>query len=519
MKNVVILILFLALCVSWNNIYSEEVKEKQITLKDAIYQALKNNLDLQVQKASSESSWHGLRINKSIFIPTLNIGYGDDSQLRPSTDVYDGVNVVENKSKDWQFNVSQLTPYGGRLNLTFYTRNVDTNSLKSFVDPAIDTYAGARFTQPLLKGFGSTATKYNIKISANTYKMNQYQLKDTVNMMVYSVEAAYWELVYAYQSLEATKMALQRAQDLLKQNELKVKVGTLPPIEILSSKAEVARYESSLIQSERSIQAREEALKRIINMSKDNVTLIPIDMPKEENLEANFDTFLKEAMDNRNDIKRVKLNLKNAGIGLRYTKNQALPTLQFDASFFSYGQGGTIWKINRDLPPTDPNIRTKNTEKTFADSIDEVFSFVNKNYSISFSLQIPVGFAREKAMIAQARLVSKQAFLELEQVESTIFSEVKDAVKELEATKKLVEADKIALELEGENLKAVEKKLSVGIATNFEVLSYQQRYASAQNQALRSKIDYNLTMAKINRILNRTFSAYGIDFKGIAINE
>ena len=54
-------------------------------------------------------------------------------------------------------------------------------------------------------------------------------------------------------------------------------------------------------------------------------------------------------------------------------------------------------------------------------------------------------------------------------VENGIYSEVKEVIKELETNLKLVEANKIALDLQEEKLKAEQKKLLVGLSTNFQV--------------------------------------------------
>ncbi|MCK4943323.1 MAG: TolC family protein, partial [Candidatus Aminicenantes bacterium] len=83
----------------------------------------------------------------------------------------------------------------------------------------------------------------------------------------------------------------------------------------------------------------------------------------------------------------------------------------------------------------------------------------------------------------------------------------------IESNLKLVEANKIALQLEEQKLRAEEKKLSVGLSTNFQVLNFQRDYANAQTNALKSTIDYNLSIAKLNRTLVRTFEYYHIKFK------
>jgi outer membrane protein TolC len=342
--------------------------------------------------------------------------------------------------------------------------------------------------------------------------MSDLQLRENIIQLVYNIESAYWELVYAHQSHEAAKMALERAKDLLKQNQVKEKVGTIAPIDVLSSKAQVARNESGVISAERNIQIREETLKNILNMSKENVTIVPTDTPEIKSVSVDFNDFLLEALENRPDIKRQKINLKNNNLGVRYYKNQALPSLNLTASYSSYGQGGTVWDIDTDLSPTDPGYRTEVEKKTFLDSVKEVLKNINKNYSFSFNLQIPIGFKEERARLAQARINLKRALLELKNTENNIYKEVKDVIKELESNRKLVEADRIAMELVGENLRAEEKKLSVGLSTNFNVQEYQRQLADAETSYLRSVINYNLTLARLNQVLARTFKAHDIKF-------
>jgi outer membrane protein TolC len=340
-------------------------------------------------------------------------------------------------------------------------------------------------------------------------------LEQSVVNLVYEVEATYWELVYAHQNLEAAKMALNRAKDLLNQNEIKVKVGTAAPIEILSSKANVARNESTVIQAEQAIQTREEALKRILNMSKEPFAIIPKDEPGIKDVPVDFDAFLKEAMQNRPDMNQAKINLENNGLTVKYRRNQGLPNLQLDTGFESSAVGGTTW----DFPienPFDPDfVRVKTDEISFADTLKDIFRLANTDFSVGLNLNTPILFTAERAQLAQAKIERERAMFELKDVENTIYSEVKDVIRQVESNKKLVEADRIALELEGENLKAEEKKLSVGLSTNFQVLQYQQQYAAAQTQLLRTTINYVLTSARIDQVLNRTLQKYDIKFNNI----
>lgn len=509
MKKFLSVIALISLIV--NVMYAAEAPaEKKLTLKDAIFEALKSNLDLQIQRTTARLAFEQLKMDKSLFIPIAQLSGSKASSKEPSMNIYEGVDTVENNSQRLNLTVNQNLPFGGNLALLVRNTKSDTNVLNSPWSVAYTASAGFQLTQPILRGVGTLATKYQIYLSDNSHRINKYQLQLQIGQLVLDVETAYWELVYAYQNKEAVKMSLQRAMDWLKQNELKVKVGTAAPIEILSSKAQVASNESQLIRAEQIIQSSEEALKRILNMSKDSSILIPVDQPEVKPLEVNFDSFLKEAIQNRFELKQAQLTLNNSQMTVKYTKNQTLPILQLVLGYSVTGFGGTSWVVFRDPTiPREPILPTTN----LADAWDMAFSRdKNSDSSISLNLQIPLWMSREKAQLSQAKINRERADLQLKNVENTIYSEVKDIVKQHETALKLVDAEKIALQLEEENLKAEEKRLSVGLSTNFNVLEYQRRVAAAQSALIRATIDYTLTQARINRILNRTFQFYGINF-------
>jgi outer membrane protein TolC len=501
MKKALIITIFFMMAGSF--VFPEQSSDaKELTLKDAIYYALKNNLGLQVQKADTHVARLDLRINRAQkYLPSLTLDSSYNKSTTPSADSLEGVTSKDEVTLSGSLGITQQTPLGGTFGVQFNSSRFTTNVVTARFDPLYNASLGISLDQPLLQNFGTLATNYQIYIAANDHKISQFQLEETIVSLVNQVENAYWELVYAHQNLEATKMALSRAKKLLNQNEIKVKVGTAAPIEILSSKATVARNESDVIQAEQTIQTREEALKRILNMSKEPFEIIPKDEPEVSEIPVAFDTYLEEALNNRPDINRAKINLESSGITVKFQRNQGLPNIRMTANYASNAVGGT--------PTADDS---EEEDLGYMDIVKDLFKLDNTELGVGVNVQIPVLFTAERARLAQAKIQRERAMYELKDLENTIYSEVKDVIRQLESNKKLVEADRIALELEGENLKAEEKKLSVGLSTNFNVLQYQQQYATAQSQLLRSTINYVLTTARINQVLNRSLKKYDIKF-------
>ena len=188
-----------------------------------------------------------------------------------------------------------------------------------------------------------------------------------------------------------------------------------------------------------------------------------------------------------------------------------LPDLQLVASYYTTGAGGD--QIIYDKSPLIGGVPIGLIQRDIWETVKDTFSALYKNYSVSLRLTVPLSFAQERAQLTQAKLNLKRALLGLKNTENIVYSEVREVIKELEANSKLVESNQIALKLQDQKLKAEQKKLSVGLSTNYDVLNYQRDYVQTETGLLNSLKEYNMTVAKINKVLGRTLKSYDIKLK------
>ncbi|MCP4215103.1 MAG: TolC family protein [bacterium] len=502
-KQIMCVIVLTMLTLSF--LQGEEVK-KELTLKEAIYHALKHNLEMQIQVKDMEISRENLEVAKSIFDPLFSLTVKSTEGNTEGSSALDGVEegeTVTKTNKSFTSSITQLTPFGGSISLTLDGKKSTSNSDKEFGESSFKANGTLAFSQPLLKNFGMSSTKKGIRINANNVKISKETLKTKVIDLVYRVEAAYWDLVHGYEQLKVTKMALKRAQDTLRQNEVKVRVGSAAPIDLLQTKAEVARQESELISGEKGIQTNEEVLKKILNMSKERCVIIPLDKPGIHEVKTNFDAFLAEALENRPDIHTAQLGIRNGRINKKYYKNQLLPDVSLTGSYKTAG-------LSNGAPDEDGNF----TERlSYGTALKEVLRQDYKNYDFAIEAKLPLLRTKVKADYRKANIELSKSELSLRNTENTVYSEVKQVIKELETNAKLVESQKVALKVQGEKLRAEEKRMTVGITTVFLVLEAQKNYAQVQASYLQTIIAYNMTVAKINKVLARTLKMYDIKFE------
>jgi outer membrane protein TolC len=333
-----------------------------------------------------------------------------------------------------------------------------------------------------------------------------FALKQRVIDLIYQTEEAYWNLVYSHQNLAVKEKSLQLAKDLLKQNEIQVKVGVSAPMDILTAQAEVAARESETLQARSQIQTYEENLRRILNISQMPEAIVPQDGPLFSPVKVDFNQFLLEALEKRPDIEQVRLDLKNKNIDVRYFRNQLLPDVELVASYGTAGSGGTL--------------KPKNSKESYMgriggglnEALREALKNLNRNYYVALQLSVPLFNTSAHADLVQARLNLEQSLLTLKKTESTIYSEVKQIIMDLETNAKIVEANRISKDLAEQKLTAEQKKLAVGLSTNYLVLQYQRDFSNALIAELKSLIDYNLALSRVNKVLGTTLEKHNIEF-------
>jgi len=481
-------------------------KEKSLSLEDCILKTMKNNLSVAVEVLNPELADISVSKEKEKFFPSLSFAYGTENTNTASFSWIDAAEQITTEFNDYAAQFVQLIPTGGELSVSLYGYKNDTNRKFQTINPRYGTTLYFNFAQPLLKNFGFKANRKEIIVAKNNRDVSENQLKTALLETIYNVEEAYWNLVYNIENLKVKKQSLELARDLLAKNKREVEVGTTAPIEILSAQSEVATREADILQAEAMVKNSDDLLKTIINLAAEeeeaDIEVIPVDKPTYEKKEVTLEEALRIALENRPDLRASKIDVKSKEINLSYAKNQLLPDLSFRASYWSPGVSGTQILYLNDDPLSEIVIDTLPGKPS--EALKDAFKFRYQNWFVGVTLSIPLNTFLSRAEYAQAKTELDQSVLRLKNQEQQIFLEIKTAVRAVQTDYKRVEAYRIARELAEEKLEAEEKKFKVGLTTNYIVLQYQRDLADAQSAELRAVIDYNLSLAGLDKALGIT---------------
>jgi outer membrane protein TolC len=330
--------------------------------------------------------------------------------------------------------------------------------------------------------------------------------------IVFAVEEAYWNLAYSLENLKVRQQSLKLAQDLLAKNQRAVEVGTLAPIEILSAQAEVATREADILTADTEVKNNEDRIRTIINLPEEEMRLAlpvrPADKPKFEERKSNVDEALLTAMQNRPELKSLKIDLSSENLNLGFAKNQLLPRLDLTASYYSPGVSGDQILYLNDDPLT--GVIVGKIPGSSSNALKDSFAFKYNNWSVGLTLGIPLNTVFSRAAVAQAKLNLEQVTLRLKNQEQTIYLEIRNGVRSVESNYKRVQSYRLARELAEKKLQAEEEKLKVGLSTNYFVLTYQRDLSDARIAELRSIVDYVISVASLEKATGTNLKNKGI---------
>jgi outer membrane protein TolC len=490
---------------------AQETKDLSLTLEDSIVKALKNNLNVAAEVINPGLASATVSQANQMYMPTLQIDLSGNRYEQLSTWSLQSAGTYINKSTSSTASIAQLIPFGGSFTASLSYDYNKNNQLFQSYNPSYTSRLNFALTQPLLKNFGWTVSRREIIVAQNNFEISRSQFKTVLIDTVYSVEAAYWNLVYSIENLKTLRQALESGRDLLTKTKREVQVGTKAPIEVLNAEATVARREADILQAEALVRRSQDQLRMLLNLGVDTSVqgqnLVAADKPEFKPFAITLEEAYAKAMARRPELETAKSTIGTKSVNFRFAKNQILPQLDLQVVKTSPGISGQQYIYDPANPFGDP---TPGAPGSASQAFKDAFKFLYNNWTAGVTLTIPFGDVIGKANYAYAKLDLEQAQARLKTQEQQVFLEVSDAVRTLETAAKSVDAYRIARELAERQLEAEMKKLNVGMSTNYFVLTYQDALASARSMELKALVDYNIAVANIAKVTGSTLEARNI---------
>jgi outer membrane protein len=475
----------------------------RLSADEAVRMALENNLGIQAERLGPQINTFTVAQARAAYAPVLFSNFFNRSSTQPPSSFVTGTatNILTTETISQDGGLAQNVPWGGgNYSLSLNGGKVTTSAIDSRYNPQLSSNLSARYVQPLLRNFKIDAFRQQIMTSQNNQVIADIDLRQQVTVTSQAVRNAYFDLIGAVEGHKVAVQSLELAQDSLKSNRTKVEVGTLAPIDIIEAEAEVASNEEAVINAEARIKTVEDRLRYLIlNPSQPDfwtMRIEPTDAPSMTPIAVDVDAAIANALAQRTDIARLKKQLDNVDVGIKYAQNQKMPGLDVTANYNVIGVAGTQFQFGQGFPPPIES----SSERAFSSALRDVFGQDFRTWSVALAFSYPLGTSTADAALAANRLQRQQGAVNLRDLELQVATGVRDAARQVDTNVKRVEATRKARDRAERRLEAEQKRMTVGLSTTFQLFQAQRDLARQRQQEVNAMIDYNRSVIAFEAI-------------------
>jgi outer membrane protein len=463
----------------------------QLTLDEAVRRAVDHNPDLAIVRLNTEVDAAHVGEAESSYLPVFSTTLGRSSNVAPPLSSFLGTRGVD--TNDWfsSTGIRQRLPWGsGTWNVSWDASHTTSNSPINSFEPLVQSGLLFAFSQPLLKDCKIDAARQQYIIAKRNQDSSEIQFRESVVQTVAAVKQAYWTLKALLANVTVQQRSLELAEELVTQNQLRVRFGQSPPLDLTQVEAEVAQRRENLIRARAGAEDAEDRLRRLImdpgDVSFWNVRLEPADEPAGRTDLPDVDTVIAKAMDERYDVARARTEVSNAATNVEFYRNQKLPDVRAEASFQGSGLGGTQLLRTGEFPGSI--IGRSNTG--FGNVLGQMFTTDFPTWSFGLTVSYPIGRSYEKVSYVRSQIEQRQAAHRVASLQLQVAESIRQAARQVRSTAEREDAARAGANLAQQRLAAERRRFDVGLSTTFLVTQAQRDLLQAEVSLLQASLDY-----------------------------
>jgi len=285
-----------------------------------------------------------------ILTSTVNLQHSNTPEAIP---ILAGAPSLLQNTGTVDFSYVQGFVTGTQLSVTSDNSRLTTNSIRSLFQPQLNTSYLVQIRQHLAQGLSFSANKRFMVIARNNREITDVAFRQQVIFTLTQVENLYWNLVSAYEDVQAKQRALELAQQLGSNTQKQLNAGTMARIDVANADAQVASSRQALIASQTNFQLQQVLMRNALTRSAsdpvvDSAEVIPTDRMEVPEVEpvVPIQDLISEALQNRPELAQSRIDLANRQISKVSARNALLPTVDFVAN---YGGSALVHRTDSSL--------------------------------------------------------------------------------------------------------------------------------------------------------------------------
>ena len=455
-----------------------------LSLADCVKTALEHNFAVKIERQDVEIARHSLGRAYGGFDPRLRMAASHGNTLSPGG--IDEQNRPFNSTETDQDRVSAgvngLLPTGLQYDLSGRfadSSGIDFNATNAAQRQFENTRGEAlvELRQPLLKNLWIDETRLTIRVNRQQLRISELGLRGQLMNVAGSVEAAFYDLLLARESVKVQLEALALAERLVAANRERIRQGVMAALDEKQAEAQASAQRSLLLSAQRAVGLQENVLKGLLSdklADWQDVSIQPVGdlgavAPRVQRNES-----WQRGVSMRPDLLQAREEVERRGTIVKFTRNQLFP--QLDA-VGTYGHSASDTEFNG--------------------AFGQIQRGSSPFYSYGLEMIVPLSRKSERENHQISRREREKADLQLRQLEQDVLLQIDDAVKVVEVNYERVGTTRQAREFAEIALQAEQTKMENGRSTSFIVLQLQRDLTTTRSEEIRALAEYNKALSQL----------------------
>lgn len=440
-----------------------------LTLPQAVAQALENNFDLRVQRYEPKISADDVEIEKAAFDIqlTASAGIGSDKDAWTGESYGNGSATV---------GITKQTATGATIGLETELEHTGTAS----VDSTNSLYA--TLTQPLLKGAWADVALAELRKSRSALTVAQMQLRSDALDLVEDVATKYWDYAYASAYAELSQSSVDAAEKLAEETQAKVDAGLASDVDLLQARSSLFTKQETLSQAKQDLAAAGDDLAEVMGSLMDStgtaylphVTTLPTavtdDVP---DFTAEWPKILSEDLSGAMQEETVRQARIDANVARNARKPQLDLTLKAGYSGADYDESGAY---------------------------DSLADRDGHSWNGALAFSMPFGRREDIAKARQADAQLQQARIQLSSVKQTLYKNARQAWRDIQLAVDRCGSTTSAVDYQQKAFDKAKVQYSRGLISFRELLDSQTDLDNARQEQLDALRDLAVARTSMARL-------------------
>ena len=439
------------------------------------------------------------------FDPTLNVNFSYDRVTSPlNTKVVSGIYNVIGQTTAFTTSYAQLFSLGTSFSLTLNGQRQSSTQQNLLFNPASVTRFALR-SQPasferLRHACPTNATSWS-RETTPTVAEHVFRLQ-VINTVV-AVENAYWDLAALQESVRVAEQALAVAQQLHKDNQIRLDVGTMSPLDVTSAESEVA------------------ARTRDLTVAATNSSAAGSYAEEHAGQKGQPSAGCRSHRSQGSDAGTAANGYSGCGKRSKCRDGKPAGAATDSDQFEKPGYFCSLHRRRAEaelclcsdfMPEPDCRGTSERTDSGLWNAFAQSFEGTYPEYAGGLSMSIPLRNRTAQADNLRSQLEKNQLLITQQRSRNTITMEVRKAIIGLMQGKAQVEAAHKASSLAREMWEGEKIKLEAGASTSYQVILRERDYTNARYAEVGAMATYAKAIVEMDRATGATLKRNNIEY-------